>query len=324
MTSIRLAATVAVLAAVAAPAAAQIRTIVTNPQGSLGYSTGVAIAKVMSDKTDVNIRVQPAGGSSTYIPMINRGEHDFGFANVAETEWAMKGEDAFKGRPNPDIRLVVVTYPISIGFAVPNNSPAKSLTELKGKRLPSQYTAQSIFRALSDSILAAEGLKNADFQAVPVNNYVAAMKLLGDRKLDVALTGVGTAIEQETHAQLASSGGLRYLSMPNTPEAVAAMRKHIPGGYVATIAPAKNKPGVRGPVGAMTYSNFMITGKHVPEDVVYKLVKAMHQNPKQLGDNYAPMRGFDVARMNEAHPVEYHPGAVRYFKEVNQWPPKAR
>jgi TRAP transporter TAXI family solute receptor len=314
----------AAIAVTGLPAAAQVRTIATNPQGSLGYATGAAIAKVLSEKTKIVIRVVPASGSSTYIPRINSGEFDFGFANVAETEWAVEGKDTFKGRPNPNIRLIAVTYPISLAFLVPFNSPAKSLKDLKGKRLPTQYVAQSIFRSLSDAALAAEGLTNADFQPVPVNNYITAVKDLGEGKVDLALAGVTPAVVHEVHADLRGAGGLRDLPVPNTPEAVQAMRRHFPGAYVMTLKPAKSMPGVREPIGALTYSNFMIVGKQVPDDVVYTVIKTMHDNAKQLGEMFAPLRQFVPARMNEAHPVAYHPGAVRYYKEVGQWPPKER
>ena len=62
--------------------AQQVRVIASNPQGSIFYAASVAIGKLMDDKLKMQVRVQPMAGSSTYIPLLNRGEVDFGLTNV--------------------------------------------------------------------------------------------------------------------------------------------------------------------------------------------------------------------------------------------------
>ena len=69
----------AVGCAMAASAQAQqIRVIAANPQGSIFYSGSVAIGKLIDDRLKMQVRVQPMAGSSTYIPLLNNGEADFG------------------------------------------------------------------------------------------------------------------------------------------------------------------------------------------------------------------------------------------------------
>ena len=64
----------AVASVTASLAVAQVVSVATNPQGTLGYRTGIAVAKVVTAKTDVTARAQPMAGSSTYLPMLDRGE----------------------------------------------------------------------------------------------------------------------------------------------------------------------------------------------------------------------------------------------------------
>lgn len=307
-----------------AAAAQDIYAIGTNPQGTLGYSTGSAIAKVLSEHAGIRAQPQPVGGSSTYLPMVNRGNLDFGFANVAETLWAYKGEEAFKGQPNPNLRQVFVTYPISIAMSVAYESRFKTVADLKGARGPSEYTAQTIFRTLQEAALATAGLSTADLETTPVRNFVDAMKLVGAGRLDTAITGPATGIAQETHSNLSRRGGLRHLPIDTSPEAIERMRAIMPGSYAEVISPAPNMPGVREPIPAVTYSNFMMAGAHVPEDAVYRILKTLHANKPALVEAFAVMRGFDPDRMNEAHEVPYHPGAERFYREIGQWPPKPR
>ena len=102
----RLAFTTAIAGVVAfsGVAAAQVAVFATNPQGSLGYTTGIAVAKTVTEKAEGIIgRPQPMGGSTNYIPIVNRGEVDFGFSNGMETLFAYNGTGTFElgGNDNP-------------------------------------------------------------------------------------------------------------------------------------------------------------------------------------------------------------------------------
>ena len=62
--------------AFAAPASAQMYGFGTGKQGSFTYSAGAAIAKVASDN-GMNLRLQPYGGQSAFVPGVNSGEIEF-------------------------------------------------------------------------------------------------------------------------------------------------------------------------------------------------------------------------------------------------------
>ena len=91
-----LAAALLAAALAAAPATAQQLGIGTMGQGTAGYSMAAAIAKVLSDKAKLNARVQPAGGTSQYVPLIDSGELDFGVVNIIEAKEALTGTGAFE------------------------------------------------------------------------------------------------------------------------------------------------------------------------------------------------------------------------------------
>jgi uncharacterized protein len=89
--------------------AQQVRVLAANPQGSIFYSASVAIGKLMDEKLKMQVRVQPMAGSSTYIPLLNRGEADFGLTNVDDSITAFKGTGNFR-QPNPDLRLIAAVF----------------------------------------------------------------------------------------------------------------------------------------------------------------------------------------------------------------------
>ena len=61
----------------------------------------------------------------------------------------------------------------------------------------------------------------------------------------------------------------------------------------------------------------------MPADTVYKVLKAMHDNKSALVASFAGMNGFDPDLMARKHPsAKFHEGAIRFYKELGQWPPK--
>jgi TRAP-type uncharacterized transport system substrate-binding protein len=68
----------------------------------------------------------------------------------------------------------------------------------------------------------------------------------------------------------------------------------------------------------------VLANDKVADDVVYKLTKLMHDNKKELAANFGALGGFDPGRMaKDMGPVKFHPGAIKYYTEIKQWPPKA-
>jgi TRAP transporter TAXI family solute receptor len=316
-----LAAGAAILAASAMPAAAQqVISIASNPQGSIFYIASVAVAKVMNDKLKLQVRVQPMGGSSTYIPLLNRGEMELGLTNVDDTRSAFKGGGAFR-RPNPNLRLLTVMMPLPLGILVPADSPIKTIADLKGKKLPGSYVAQTTGRILQQTLLASAGLTPRDIREVPAPNLFAGTDLLAAGKVDAATIAPGVAQVQKAHAELASHGGVRFLQVDWSPKAMAAMRQHMPVRPI-TLNPAPHLAGIVGPTTVMSYSIFLTTSTKMSDDMAYRLTKMLHESRDDLVRATPALNRFDPKRMAEDVGVPFHPGAVKFLTEKGQWPPK--
>jgi TRAP-type uncharacterized transport system substrate-binding protein len=73
----------------------------------------------------------------------------------------------------------------------------------------------------------------------------------------------------------------------------------------------------------MAFDFTMQTNAAVPDEVVYKVVKAIHDNPKDLAATFAGLKQFKPDAMAIHYDkLTYHPGAVKYYQEIGQWPPK--
>jgi TRAP transporter TAXI family solute receptor len=321
MTFYRLITATAIACALATAAQAQqIRVIAANPQGSIFYAASVAIGKLMDEKLQMQVRVQPMAGSSTYIPLLNRGEADFGLTNVDDSMTSFKGTGNFR-QPNPDLRLIAAVFPLTLGVMVPNDSPIKTMADLKGKTMPWGYNAQTTGRTLQQAVLANAGLTMDDVKTVPTQSLFSGVDLLGEGKVDAATIAVGTAQGQRANVSLASRGGLRFLSVSSSPEALARQRKILPSRTVL-IQPAPHAIGIVAPTTIIAYNIFFSTGAKMPDDVVYKVAKIIHDGKDEMLKGHPVFRGFDPNHMTEEIGVPWHPGAIKFYKEIGQWPPK--
>ncbi|MGE3932155.1 MAG: TAXI family TRAP transporter solute-binding subunit [Rhodospirillaceae bacterium] len=308
----------AVLAAIAAlPAAAQqTYSIGTNPQGSLFFGVGTAIAKVLNEKANMLARVQAGGGTSTIAPQLDAGRVDFSFNNAIEARYVYTGTGTFEGKPLKNLRLVHMVYPLPVTLAVPNESKIKSIAEAKGLRLPSEFTAQNIMQVVQNAILANHGLKQSDFSSVPVSDYIKGQHLLPQGRVDIAMAAPGTAASREDHAELKSKGGLRFLPINTDEASLKRMHAVFPETLALPMKESPARPGIIGDTTVMAYPFFLVAGAHVSEEAVYNAVKALHAGKKELVEAFAPLNAFEPKEMWRSHSVPYHPGALKAFKEL--------
>jgi TRAP-type uncharacterized transport system substrate-binding protein len=111
--------------------------------------------------------------------------------------------------------------------------------------------------------------------------------------------------------------------VPNTPEPLAAARKVVPVVYLRIEKPSKPNTGVLEPVYLVSYGVNLFASTKTPDDIVYKVTKGLHDHAKDMGEVFPPLRLLDPAAMAQPIPgVEYHAGAIKYYKEIGQWPPK--
>jgi hypothetical protein len=309
-----------VAAAAAMPAAAQqVAGYGTMAPGTLANAMMSAIAKVASQKENVAGVVQTHAGPTQYLPLLDRGELDFANANALDAHLAKLGTESFTV-PNPNIRMVTVIFPLRQAILVRKDSPIKSLADLKGKRLAGEYQGQRTLAILLDSVLATAGMTTKDVQIVPAPNVLRGLDELGRGAADGALAALEMPKVKELQSQM--SGGVRFIPLPDTPQGLAAMQKIAPPTYISEVKPSAAQAGIDEPTGVQAYDYVLLTRANEPDEIVYKVVKAMYENKPDLEAVIPGFREFAPDKMAKKSTVEYHPGAIKFYTEKGVWPPK--
>jgi hypothetical protein len=293
--------------------------IMTTPPGSFTHSAGSAIAKVIVEKLGMKATVQP--GSVRAFGGIDGGLATFSLANASDIQLAFLGIEEYKDQgPKPNLRMAATLMPMWVALHVRKDSDIRTLKDLKGKRVSSGFHAQKAIARSIEAHLANAGLTYDDVKQVPSPNVTRAAEDFGNGKTDALFFALGSAAVMEVSTKV---GGLRVLPLDDSPEAVARMHKISAPMYVSEVKPGPNMEGITGPTKVGTQDTVFYTHVKAPEDVIYKVVKAIYENREDLAASFAGFRRFSVQRMPMPVPdVDFHPGAVKFYKEVGLWPPK--
>ena len=105
-----------------------------------------------------------------------------------------------------------------------------------------------------------------------------------------------------------------------SPATQAKVAKMLPGAEIRTVKPNPKIPGVEVPTNLFHFDYMLFAGKHVSNDVAYRVAKAMFENKKALVSASPMWRGFKPKGMSKAQgDLKYHPGAIKLFKEKGAW-----
>lgn len=282
-------------------------------KGGAAAQIAAAIAKVVSSKTKLDMRVRPMDDTQQIIRTVNAGELDFGLSNLPQY-WMAKIGIGLSKRSHPNLRLAANLMVFQVGLLVAGNSTIKTVADLKGKRVPSGFKEAPLFDFIVRGFLANGGLGYSDVTTVPVADLRKHWSLMAQGNTDLAIAAVGAARVRELNDRIA--GGARFVSLDNSEAAVKALRRVYPKTYLKLVKPDKRFIGVRDPVYTLNYDYLAWVNKDVPDEVVYQVVKAMHENEMALKDSSPLWRSFNANTMAKDHGTPYHVGALKLYKEV--------
>ena len=115
---------------------------------------------------------------------------------------------------------------------------------------------------------------------------------------------------------------MRFVSIGKN---IAAMNALVPSSAMV-VNPAPHLKGVIEPTTMMAFRAFLTTNAKSSDDFIYRLLKLLHRSKKTLvgmtkalGTFNPKLLTFDLKGKKGA--VPYHPGAIKFLKEIGQWPP---
>ena len=185
----------------------------TGGTGGTYYPIGGLIGNAISSN-NVNVSAVASNGSVANVNGIVAGAMESGFSQADVNFWAFTGTGIYEGKPKvEDLRAIANLYPESVHIVVKKGLGAKSVADLKGKRVSLDEPGSGTL-VNAKAILAAYGLSEKDIKPEYLKQQQCAEKLK-DGSLDAYFQTTG--YPQGTLSELAATNGFELLPLTGPP-----------------------------------------------------------------------------------------------------------
>jgi TRAP transporter TAXI family solute receptor len=276
-----------------------------------GFPVYGAAYSATINEADATLSVQPRNtkGSTENVPLLEAGQIDLGQVTGEVTYEAMAGI----GRPPAKLYIVSAMYPNSGMFIVRADRPYRTLADLRGQ--PVAWGARgSGFVVLARYVFDGLGLDiDEAFQAVYLDKAGDGPPML----LDGRVAGCwGGGVGWPGFVAVATGpAGARFIA-PDAGEIERIVAKHP---FIKPVTlPAGSYPGQDAPVPTVGSWAFVLARPSLPDEVAYRLARALHRGEAAIGARLAQARESTLANTLAAAPRQdlLHPGVLRYMREA--------
>jgi hypothetical protein len=272
---------------------------------------GAAFAEAVHEvDTSITLATRNTRGSAENIPLLEASQLDLALVQGEAAYEALAGIN----RNGPaKLKIVWAMYSTPGMFVVRRDSPYRSIADLKGK--PVAWGAQgSGFVLQAGYVLDALGLdRDRDFQAIYLERAGDGPPMLRDGRV-AALWGGGIGWPGFIDAAKAP-GGARFIA-PDRGEVDRILAKHR-FLRMATI-PAGSYPTQMLDIQSVGSWGFVFARPDLPDDVAYRLARALHRGEASLGGKLAQARESTAANTYSAVADRelLHPGVRKYLRDA--------
>jgi hypothetical protein len=255
------------------------------------------------------------GGGVVNVSRIGKGENQIAFALTPYPEQGFKGEGKYP-QPIKNLRLVASNLgrTVVIALVVLKDSPIKTLQDLKGKRIVAGDRGWGTTE-LAEALMGAAGMAPDRFKAeggtISYTSITDRSKALQDRNVDAIFVPAQVPYPDLMVVQQAQ--GLRVIPFPaelvdKTMAMVPGVIKgKVPKGLYGVVDQEIPSPG---------FLQQLIVDAGLSDELVYRVTKLWWERIKEIHEIAPGLDQADVRMAMEHATIPFHPGALRYYKEI--------
>ncbi|MBM3217144.1 MAG: TAXI family TRAP transporter solute-binding subunit [Candidatus Rokubacteria bacterium] len=256
------------------------------------------------------------GGGVVNVTRIGKGETQIGFALTPYPEQGYKGETKNYPAPLKNVRLIASNLGrhVVVAMVVLKDSPIKSINDLKGKRIVPGDRGWGTTE-LVEALLATNGTSVDKFKAdggtISYTSITDRSKALQDKNVDAIFIPAQVNFPDLMAVQQAA--GIRVIGFPNdvVEKTLATMpglvKSKVPKGLYGVVDQDLASPG---------FLQQLIVDAGLSDELVYRITKLWWERIKEIHEIAPGLDQANVKLAMENATIPFHPGALRYYKEV--------
>jgi uncharacterized protein len=277
------------------------------------YPLGGAICRLVNaGRRDHGHRclVESTGGSVSNINGVMSGELDLGFAQSDAQYTALKGMGPFKDKPQSRLRALFSVYPELFTVVARQDANIKSIADLKGKRV-NIGDPGSATRATTELVLNAYGIKPQELKLAAEIKFAELASALCQNRIDAFAVIVGHPNANVQEAANSCASNIAAIAGPT----IEQMIKDHPFFGKASV-PGRMYKGTDQAQATFGVLATVVVSEDLPEPTAYLVTKAVFDNFEEFKLLHPAVANTTKELMLVGNTVPFHPGAVRYFREL--------
>jgi uncharacterized protein len=280
--------------------------VVTGSPGATYYPYGKGLAALLTKYLGSTFTAEATQGPVQNIVLVEQHKATLGLVTMGVALQAWNGTGWAKGTEHRSIRAIFPMYDSPFQFAAPKRLQLVSLEGFAGKRIgdgPKAGTAGTYVPGIFKTLGIAAVLRNGA--------YDDNIRQVASGEIDglAALAGIPMAGLAELDAQVP----LDYLQ-PSSDQ-IARVRKAFPE-ISPSLVPAGTYPSLTTDYHTFGIYNFVVVNEDLSDDLVYKIVKTVFEHHQELVEAHPAAKETIAANVDRDTFLPFHPGAVRYYREI--------
>lgn len=289
------------------PAAAQNLKLMSGPQGGIWVPLGGQLKDIW-EKAIPGLSVQALPGAGVAnAKAVETAKADIGFGNSITTADAVKGNAPFE-KPYATLCNIGSLYPQYFQVVVSADSGINAVKDIKGKALTTQPKGNT-GEMITQNMLQVVGLGYSDVKASFVSYTDSATQMKDNQ---AQMFTLGTGLPASSIMDIAAGRDIKLLDLSSL---IDGMKKINPG-YTLLDVPAGTYPKQDKAVKVIGYATHVIVSCKLPDDMVYKMTKAIADSKATLVATAKALDSLTPQNMATDVGVPFHPGAAKYYKEL--------
>ena len=285
----------------------------TSSSGSTYYIIANGLGELLHKYANINMTVEPIGGSYANIFSMMANKVDFAITNSGAAYDAHNTVAPFTEQAT--IGMIAQGQTSLRFILVRKDAGIKTLQDLNGKIIIGKRPALPEMAQISQALIKAANL--TDLRVVSTKDTRESLRHIVSGTVDGIIIPGGLRLPAVV--QLFREGLVELLDIDSG--TIAKMKAELPQYMFTQAIPAGHFEGQEKDATVFGLNTYLVAALDVPEDQVYKVTRTLFENLEEFGALHSEAKAWTIKNTMTDPLIPFHPGAIRYFREKNVWTP---
>lgn len=272
------------------------------------YPLGGAMATIIENETGIDTTAEVSQASAANMTSLADGTGEIAFVQTDTAFYASEGSNMFEGEVIDSVSAIGALYPETIQIVTTEGSGITAFEDLAGKSVSVGAPGSGTY-INAEQLLEIHGMTMDDVDAQNLD-FGESQESLQSGQIDAAFITAGTP----TGAVESLSATSDVNIVPVAADKAAELIEKYP--YYAEDVVPSGTYGLTEEVPTVSVLAMLVVQNDISEDTVYDITKAIYENTDQI--QHAKAEFIKAETALDGIGIDIHPGAQRYFDEVNQ------